>query len=304
MPKRCIVVAGPTAVGKTAIAIQLAQYFSTEIISADSRQCYRELNIGVARPSETELNAAPHHFIANHSIQENITAADFANFALAKVQDLFRVHDHVIMVGGTGLYIKAFCEGLDQIPQVPEEIRAQITQHYEEKGISWLQDELMKLDPIFAKEGEMHNPQRMMRALEIVHHTGKSIRSFQSKNTAQRNFEIEYVGLEMPRELLYERINSRVDVMMMEGLFKEVQSLHEYKHLNALQTVGYRELFDYLDGYSSFENAVELIKQNTRHYAKRQMTWFKKVVGMRWFENNSSQELLKINILRELGYIS
>ena len=284
MDKTCIIIAGPTAVGKTAIAIHLAQLFSTTIISSDSRQCYRELNIGVAKPEPAELEAVHHDFINSNSIQESVNAADFEKYALKSVDTIFQKSDIAIMVGGTGLYIKAFCEGLDKIPEVPVEIREQIIQNYQTNGIEWLAKMLQEKDALYAANGNMQNPQRMMRALEIILFTSNSILSYQTHQKEKRNFNIIKIGLELPRPLLYERINHRVDKMIADGLIEEASSLQPYQHLNALQTVGYSEWFDYFDGKISKEKAIELIKQNTRHYAKRQMTWFKKDEEMTWLE--------------------
>ncbi|MFN8248352.1 MAG: tRNA (adenosine(37)-N6)-dimethylallyltransferase MiaA [Ferruginibacter sp.] len=282
MNKTCIVIAGPTAAGKTAIAVQLAQHFNTQIISADSRQCYRELNIGVAKPSVEELAQVHHYFINSHGIHENVSAADFEHYALDAAGKIFRNNDIAVMVGGTGLYIKAFAEGLDKIPATDEKIRDLIIHSYREKGIAWLQDQLKAEDPAFAAAGEMQNPQRMMRALEVKRSTGRSISSFQLKQNPKRDFNIIQVGLELPRELLYERINSRVDKMIEAGLIDEVKSLLPFKELNALQTVGYKEIFSYFEGTSTKAGAIEQIKQNTRHYAKRQMTWFRKDEAVEW----------------------
>lgn len=289
MNKTCIVIAGPTAVGKTAFAIDLAKYYSTEIISADSRQCYKELNIGVARPSPEELDTVPHHFIASHSVLQDISAADFENYALNAVNEIFKKKEVAVLVGGTGLYIKAFCEGLDQIPSIDESVRDGIKKQYLDKGIGWLQQQLQTIDPFYAERGEMQNPQRMMRALEVKQGTGQSIVSFQSQQKKQRPFNIVKIGMELPRPVLYERINRRVDTMMQQGLLEEAKGLLPFKDRNALQTVGYRELFDYLQGFISPEKAVELIKQNSRHYAKRQLTWFKRDAAIKWIdaaENN------------------
>jgi tRNA dimethylallyltransferase len=281
--KTVIIIAGPTAVGKTAVAIQLAKHFQTEIISADSRQCFKELNTGVARPSKEELAEVPHHFIASHSIHEKLDAVVFEKYALDKLAVLFKNHDVVIMVGGTGLYIKAFCEGMDEMPEVPEVIRQNIISNYEEKGIEWLQQQLKEKDETFYEKGEIKNPQRMMRALEIKEATGKSILELRKGEKAERNFNIVKIGIELPKEELHRNIHTRVDKMMEGGLLEEVKSLLSYKDLNALQTVGYAELFDYFDGKISLEKAIEKIKINTRHYAKRQMTWFKKDKEMKWF---------------------
>jgi len=284
MNKTCIIVAGPTAVGKTAIAIHLAQLFSTTIISSDSRQCYRELNIGVAKPEPAELEAIHHDFINSHSIHESVNAADFEKYALSSVEKIFQKSNIAVMVGGTGLYIKAFCEGLDKIPEVPAEIREQIIQNYQTNGIDWLSQMLQQKDAAYAAQGNMQNPQRMMRALEIISFTGNSILSYQTHQKEKRNFNIIKIGLELPRPELFERINSRVDKMIADGLIQEASTLQSYQHLNALQTVGYSELFDFFNGKISKEKAIEMIKQNTRHYAKRQLTWFKKDEEMNWIE--------------------
>ena len=277
--KKCIIVCGPTAVGKTDYAIDLALKHSTSIISADSRQCYRELNIGVAKPSPDQLAMVPHYFINSHSIQEEVNVKVFETYALKAVAEIFKENDTAIMVGGTGLYIKAFAEGIDEIPEIAKTIREGITASYNADGIEWLSAELESIDPKFFSEGEMENPQRMLRALEVKIATGKSILDFQSKQKVQRDFDIEYIVLELPRETLYQRINERVDKMMADGLLQEATSLYPYRQLNALQTVGYKELFSYLDGDCTLDYGVEEIKKNTRRYAKRQMTWFKKVVG-------------------------
>ena len=280
--KTVIIVCGPTAVGKTAVAISLAKQLQTEIISADSRQCFRELKIGVARPSHEELKEVPHHFIASHSITENINAAFFEKYALQKANELFKNHDIVIMAGGTGLYIKAFCEGLDEIPAIDESIRKKIIDSYEMHGLGWLQEEVKIKDPEFYKSGEIQNPQRMMRALEVFESTGQSILSFRRNEKAKRDFRIIKIGLELPKEELHDNINLRVDKMVNDGLVEEVNSLRGYRDVNALQTVGYSEIFEHLDGKMSLETAIEEIKKNTRQYAKRQMTWFKKDKQINW----------------------
>lgn len=242
------------------------------------------MNIGVARPSEEELNQVPHYFIASHHIQDDINAAWYEHYALNLLNELFLRYDTVVVTGGTGLYIKALTEGLDAIPEVPPSIRAQVVSDYEAKGITWLQEQLRLHDPIFSQTGEMQNPQRMMRALEVVLGTGQSIVSFRSSGRQSRPFRMIQVGLELPREKLYERINLRVDLMIQAGQEEEAKELLPYKHLNALQTVGYRELFNYFEGNISRDEAVEQIKQNTRRYAKRQMTWFKRQAEMHWVD--------------------
>lgn len=272
----CIIVCGPTAVGKTDYGIQLAEEYNTEIISADSRQCFRELNIGVAKPSPEQLKKVHHYFIDTHSIHEEVNAKIFEEYALNAVHTIFQKKETAVMVGGTGLYIKAFAEGLDAIPEIREDIRKEINEQYLLNGFDWLVTELKKRDPLFFAKGEMKNPQRMLRALEVKLSTGTSIINFHSKQKAKRKFEIKFRLLQLPREKLYKNINDRVDLMIENGLLKEAESLYPYKHLNSLQTVGYRELFEYFDGKYSLEKAVEEIKKNTRHYAKRQMTWFRK----------------------------
>jgi tRNA dimethylallyltransferase len=279
------IVVGPTAVGKTKYAIELAQKLNTEIISSDARQCYQELNIGVARPSKEELAQVKHHFIASHSIQEIINAGTFEQYALAKANELLAKFGSAVMVGGTGLYIKAFVEGMDQIPTIDPAIRNQIQQDVSTKGIQWLQDQVKQLDPTYwaiADQGEQENTQRLSRALEVVIGTGQSILSFQNQPKSARPFNIQKIGLEMPREQLYNRINQRVVQMVQMGLEEEVKALRPQFHLNALQTVGYQEWLAYLEGNQSKEAVIEAIQQNTRHYAKRQMTWFKKDPEISW----------------------
>ena len=306
--KECIIVAGPTAVGKTAEAIRLAKHYHTSIISADSRQCYSELNIGVARPSVRELNEVKHYFIANHSITENISAASFAKEAREYLVEIFKDHDKAIVCGGTGLYIKALVEGLDNIPTIPKEIRETVIQLYSENGIDALRKKLLELDPTFSLHGDINNPQRMMRGLEVVLHTGSSIYEYHNRerdkgqvtrdkpaqtevsggeynNNNYNNYNdynnstitFTYKILDLPREELYDRINMRVDKMIEDGLEDEVRTLTAYKDLPALQTVGYKEFFDYFDGKYSREEAIDKIKQHTRNYAKRQVTWFKRL---------------------------
>ncbi len=279
------IVVGPTAVGKTKYAIELAQALKTEIISADARQCYQELNIGVARPSNQELAQVKHHFIASHSIQDTVNAGVFEQYALEKATELLTKFGSAVMVGGTGLYIKAFEEGMDQIPEIDPAIRSQIQQDVSTKGIDWLQDQVKQLDPIYwaqADQGEQQNTQRLSRALEVMTGTGQSILSFQNQPKKARPFNIQKIGLEMTREQLYDRINQRVHQMDHMGLEEEVRSLRPQIHLNALQTVGYQEWLPYFDGQQTKEAVIEAIQRNTRHYAKRQMTWFKKDPNIKW----------------------
>ena len=293
-PKKTVItICGPTATGKTSVAIELAKYFHTEIISADSRQCFKELNIGVARPGEEDLRQVKHHFIASHRIQQDISAATFEQYALKKATELFQHHDVIIMVGGTGLYIKAFCEGLDAIPEVPVVAREKMIHDYETNGLSWLQNEIRAKDPEFYKTGEMRNPQRMMRALEVKQATGQSILSFHKGEKVKRDFTIIKIGLRLPKEELNRNINTRVNKMIKAGLMDEVKRLLAFKDLNALQTVGYSELFDYFGGKMTLPEAIEKIKINTRQYAKRQMTWFKKDPAIKWFAPAQVKEMIE-----------
>ncbi len=291
MPKTCYIIVGPTAVGKTAFGIALAQHLQTEIISADSRQCYIETTIGVAKPSAAELQTVPHHFINSYHIQQHVNVVDFENDALAKASTIFEKRDHLLMVGGTGLYVKAFCEGIDEIPAVDETIRLAIRKEYAARGMDWLRAELEAKDPQFASEGEMKNPQRMLRALEVVLTTGRSIIQFQTSKKATRPFAIKKIGLDISRHLLVERIDKRIDQMLAEGLVEEAKGLHAHKHLNALQTVGYKELFEFFEGLISYEKAVEDIKIHTRQFAKRQMTWFKKDPDIQWLDATNAAAL-------------
>jgi len=282
--KTVIIIVGPTAAGKTAAAIRLAQQLlpQTKIISADSRQCYRELNIGVAKPSPSQLSAVPHYFIDSHSIAEEVNAAVYEKLALQWADEIFASSNYAVMVGGTGLYIKAFTDGLDDIPPADESIRLHLQQNYETLGIGWLQQEILKYDPEYYSTGEILNPQRLMRALEVRLTTGQSILSFRSSGSKVRPFNIKKLGIEIPREQLHQRIHDRVDRMMADGLLEEVRSLLPYRTHNALQTVGYRELFEYLDGKVKLEVAVENIKTSTRQYAKRQLTWFRRDRSTVW----------------------
>ena len=284
MKKTCILIVGPTAVGKTPIAIQVAQQFNTEIISADSRQCFKELNIGVAKPSAEELATVKHHFINSHYIKEEVNAAVFEQYALEKMGEIFKKSDLAVMAGGTGLYVRSFCNGIDEVPVIKPEIREKIIADFDWEGLEWLQKEVEKNDPLYYSKGEIKNPQRMMRALEVKLSTGRSIIEFQTAEKKQRYFDIIKIGLQLPKEELHRNVNKRVDAMMQQGLLGEVKKLERFKKLNALQTVGYRELFGYLTGDLLLEDAVEIIKINTRQYAKRQMTWFRKDEEIKWCE--------------------
>lgn len=299
-----VIVCGPTAVGKTAVAIELAKFFQTQIISADSRQCFNELNIGVAKPSLDELNLVTHHFINSHSIHENVNAGVFETYALNAANEIFQHSNIAVMVGGTGLYIKSFCEGMDAMPSIDVSIREKIKHQYQSNGLMWLQEQLQLKDPVFWHTAEQQNPHRLMRALEIVEATGQSNIDFRKGDKQQRNFDIIKIGLTLPRDMLYTRINNRVDTMMGQGLLKEAENLIPHKSLNALQTVGYKEFFNYFDGNYTLENAIEELKKNTRHYAKRQMTWFKKDEAVQWFQPNEVAVIIKDLVLKMNNKIS
>lgn len=293
--KTLIAVVGPTASGKTAAAIQLAQYFNTVVISADSRQFYSEMSIGTAKPTPSELAAVKHFFIDSLSINETYSVGDYEKEAIELVTQLFKEHDKVIVAGGSGLFVKAICEGFDQFPDIQEGIREKLNVELAERGITELQERLKTVDQEYYGQVDLNNPQRVIRALEVFESTGKTYSSFRTKNTAVRPFNIIKLGLNLPREALYARINARVDDMLSNGLVEEVRSLLPSRHLNALNTVGYSELFDYFDGKCDLARAVEQIKQNTRRFAKRQLTWFRKDGDITWFkadEHNLIADLL------------
>lgn len=274
--KYLIIIGGPTASGKTNLAIHLAQHYATAIVSCDSRQFFKEMQIGTARPTDEELNQAPHHFIGHLSIFQDYNVGDFERDALQLLEKLFEAHDVVILVGGSGLYIKALCEGLDEFPDVNPEIREEWNTIYQEQGIEPLQKALKKNDPTYYKIVDQQNPKRLIRALSVYQASGIPYSQFLSKPKAKRFFQPIYLYLDWDRPILYERINQRVDHMMEVGLLEEARALYPNKHLNALQTVGYSELFDFFDGKTRLEEAVALIKQNTRRYAKRQLTWLRR----------------------------
>jgi tRNA dimethylallyltransferase len=293
--KTLIVIAGPTAVGKTAAAIQLASFYKTVIVSADSRQFYREMSIGTAKPSRDELAAVKHYFINSHSITDTFTVGDYEKQCLELLYDLFQTHDKVILVGGSGLFIKAVCEGFDEFPDAEPSVRDKLNKEFEEKGISYLQEQLKIADPQYYEEVDLNNPQRIIRALQVYQSTGKRFSSYRKSKINKRPFNIIKLGLNLPREILYQRINQRVDLMIEQGLIDEVKSLLPFRHLNPLNTVGYSELFDYFDGKTDLNSAIELIKQNTRHYAKRQLTWFRKDKEIKWLiadKNNLVNDML------------
>lgn len=291
--KFLIVIAGPTAVGKTALSIEIAREFNTEIISADSRQFFREMSIGTAKPSQEELKYVTHHFINSHSIKKEYNVGKYEREALDLLDNLFKKKEVVILTGGSGLYIDAVCKGFDNLPEVSIDIRENLNNIFKEKGIEELQAMLKEHDPEYYKTVDLSNPQRIIRALEVSISTGLPYSSFRKKETKQRTFNIIMIGLELPREELYERINARVDEMIKQGLMEEVKNLIEYKAHNALQTVGYKELFDHFSGKLELKDAIELIKQNTRNYAKRQLTWFRKDKEIKWFHPDEKKEIIE-----------
>jgi len=290
--KTLIVIAGPTAIGKTALAITLAQHFTTEIISADSRQFFKEMSIGTAKPHADELAAAKHHFIDSHSINTFFSTGDFEKQALGLLDEIFTRQDLAIMVGGSGLYLDAVTKGLDELPDTDMEIRAQLNNLFETEGLEPIKAQLEAADPEYYEKVDQANTQRLIRGLEFFLSTGKKVSSFLTNSRKERAFNIIKIGLNMERPLLYERINHRVDIMLQEGLLEEVKSLIEFRALNALKTVGYAELFDYLDGTITYDVAVEKIKQNTRRFAKRQLTWFRRDTQIHWFSPDQSAEVI------------
>lgn len=290
--KHLIVITGPTAIGKTGLAIFIAKKLKTEIISFDSRQFYQEMKIGTAVPSDEELKEVPHHFIQNLSIEQDYSVGNFERDALVKIEELFEKYDYLVFVGGSGLYEKAVTEGLDEFPQVDKTIRLNLIYEYDIHGLEPLQNELKEVDPVYYNLVDLNNPVRIIRALEIYRGTGKPYSSYRKNNYSARNFQVTKIGLELSREEIYDRINKRVDLMMQEGLLEEVKSLYPKKHLNSLQTVGYRELFDYLDGKIELDFAIEEIKKNTRRYAKRQLTWYRKDPRIKWFSPFEKENIL------------
>ncbi len=296
-----LTVVGPTAIGKTALGIALAQYFNCDIISCDSRQFFKEMTIGTAVPDTEELAAAPHHFIQNRSIFDDYNVGSFEKDALQKLQELFVVNPVQIMVGGSGLYVDAVLKGLDYFPKVSPEIRKQLIADSENKGLSFLQEQLRQLDKESYETIAIDNPQRLIRALEICIGTGKTYSSFKHKPKEKRGFNSIKVGLNADRAIIYDRINQRVDIMMENGLLDEAKKLYEHKHLNALQTVGYRELFDHFDGKFDLEFAVSEIKKNTRRFAKRQLTWFRRDTDIVWFDYKDDLEFIIENLKKREG---
>lgn len=294
--KYLITIIGPTAIGKTALSIKLAKQFNCEIISCDSRQFFKEMTIGTAVPSKEELDSAPHHFIQNKSIFENYSVGDFEREAIDKLDKLYKTNDYAILVGGSGLYVDAILKGFDSFPEIDPTVREEIISSYEKLGIGYLQQELERLDKAYfdtisnENPQTLQNPQRMMRFVEVCIGTGKPYSSFLNRKKNNRNFTPIIIGLEAERHEMYERINLRVDLMIQAGLVQEAKKLYPNKNLNALQTVGYRELFSYFDGDFNLDFAIEEIKKNTRRFAKRQMTWFKRTENAKWFDYKTDFE--------------
>jgi tRNA dimethylallyltransferase len=286
MDKYIISIVGPTGIGKTSLSIKLATYFKTEIISADSRQFYKEIPIGTAAPSNEEQKAIRHHFIHNKSILDKYSVGDFEREAIECISTIHKHNPIVVLVGGSGLYVQAVLEGLDDFPEVNANIRTQLNTEFKTNGIQGLQKELKSLDPIAHETIALDNPHRVIRALEICRGTGKAYSSFLNKEKKKRNFKTIQIGLTAERSLVYERINRRVDLMIAQGLVDEVKSVLEYKQLNALNTVGYKEVFRYLEGHCSLEFAIEEIKKNSRRFAKRQVTWFKRQEETKWYDHS------------------
>ena len=292
-----ILIVGPTAVGKTDLCLKLAKNFNTEIISCDSRQFYRELSIGTAKPTSLELAEVKHHLIDSVSISEDYDVKKFESDALRILEDLFLEKSVAIMTGGSGLFAKAITDGLDDMPDIPDTFRKEVIRHYQENGLEFLQEELKKADPEYYSQVDIQNPQRLMRALEVIRGTGKPFSAFRKRKKVERPFRILKIALERNREELYQRIDQRMDQMIANGLFEEAEQFFDQRDLNALQTVGYQEIFGYLEGKYDREEAIRLLKRNSRRYAKRQLTWFRKESDYQWFHPDDFEQILKwINI--------
>ena len=290
--KKLVVILGPTASGKTSLGLEIAKELNTEIISSDSRQFYKELKIGSAPPSKIELETIKHHFVQHLSVSDNYSIGQFEKDAIKKITFLFKKHDIVLMIGGSGLYIDVVCEGIDSIPKTSKNIRDSINLKFEKKGIEWLNSEVKRIDPLFYNNVDKQNAQRLKRCIEVFETTGKQISSYYNKARKKRNFEIIKIGISTDREKLYKKINERVDLMIKNGLIKEAKSLLKYRDQNALNTVGYKELFNYFDKNYSKEFAISEIKKNTRRFAKRQMTWFRKDKKIKWFVRHELNQIL------------
>jgi tRNA dimethylallyltransferase len=291
--KFLLTIAGPTAVGKTQVAIEIAKHFNTEIINADSRQIYREMKIGTAVPSSAQMEAVPHHFIGSRSIQEYYNASLFEQDAVALLDRLFISHDLVVMTGGSGMYMDAVCNGIDDFPAVNALIREKLKADFQQKGMDWLRSQIKESDPDYYMQADIDNPKRLLKALEIITMTGRPYSSFLTRKKKERAFRIIPVGLNAERAVLYRNINRRVDSMIAEGLVSEAKALLPFRHFNALNTVGYKEIFDYLDEKTTLEEAIDLIKRHSRQYARRQITWFKKNSDIRWFAPEEINGIMK-----------
>ncbi len=291
--KHLVIIFGPTGVGKTNLSIDLANCYKSDIFSCDSRQFYKELGIGVAKPSAEQLKNVKHHFINNVSIHNHYSISQFETEAISKLKDYFKSHNIALMVGGSGLYIDAICKGIDKMPDHDEKIRQEVIEFYNKFGIEALRFELKKIDPDYYKVVDLKNPQRMLRAIEIYRSTGKPFSQYRTNKNAKRNFNIIKIGIDLDREVLYNRINLRVDMMIKNGLIKEAQELHKYRGLVALKTIGYTELFDFFESKNeqNIEKVVELIKRNSRHYARRQLTWFRRYSNIIWFKPNEIEKI-------------
>ena len=281
--KRLLVVVGPTGSGKTDLSIRLALHYGAPILSTDSRQVYRGMPIGTAQPSVDQLQTVEHPFIASHDLTDNLNCGEYEVQALARLEELFADHDWVVAVGGSGLYVRALCEGMDDLPQADEPLRRELVHRLAEEGLGALAEELRELDPEYCRTADLNNPARVMRALEVCLQTHMPYSRQRTGERRPRPFEIVKIGIDLPRDVLYDRINRRVDRMLADGLEAEARALYPYRELNALKTVGYREFFDYFDGRIGYDEAVELIKRNSRRYAKRQLTWFRRDSEIRWF---------------------
>lgn len=291
MKKNLIIIVGPTAVGKTALSIELAKYYQCPIISADSRQFYKEMSIGTAKPTVEEMQGVKHYFIDNISIHDTYNVGQFEREGIDCIGNLFKQYETLILVGGSGLYINAILNGVDEFEEIPSEIREQLTKSYNEKGLTFLQEELKIKDEVYYNQVDLNNPQRIMRALEVCIHNKQPYSSFRKKEKKERLFETINLLINTKREVLYQRINKRVDMMMEQGLLQEVKALYPHKQLNALNTVGYKELFDFMDGKCTLEEAVNMIKQNSRRYAKRQLTWFNHQGEFETFEPTDAEKI-------------
>jgi tRNA isopentenyltransferase (miaA) len=293
MPKTLIVILGPTGVGKTDLSINIAKHFNTEISSSDSRQVYREMRIGTAVPEPEQLAAVKHHFIHTHSIHDYFSSWECEKQTLALLEGLLQEKDQVLLVGGSMMYIDAVCNGIDEIPTIDPELRKEVFEKYEKEGLEYMRMQLKQLDPVFYNQVDLKNAKRVIHAVEICLMAGKPYSELRTNSRKQRDFDIIKIGLNRDREELYDRINRRVDIMIEEGLIEEAKSVFEYRHYNSLNTVGYKELFEHFEGKISLEKAIELIKRNSRRYAKRQLSWFRRDDEIQWFHPDQEKEIIE-----------